>query len=296
MDLNNYSRRRFLKTLGLGAAALSLPGFKLFGEHVSVSYEANIGLQLFTIRKQIEKDLEGTISKIAKMGFIGIETWPLPDNIQIKSAAKVFKDNGLKIIAMHNPLPVGDEKEKALRMAEAYQCDRLIFAGWPENEKYKDLETVKKTADTYNEAAAFLRSNDIKFGLHNHWWEFELHHDYYPFYYLLEHLDKEIFFEIDTYWAKCAGRDPAKIVADFGKRAPLLHIKDGTAVKGDQTLAQIPVGQGTLDFPAIVKAGGINTKWMIVEFDDYAGNIFDGIKSSYDYLIKNKLAKGNISK
>jgi sugar phosphate isomerase/epimerase len=294
MELNNYSRRRFLKTLGLGAAALSLPSFQLFGEHVSDVYVANIGLQLFTIRRQIEKDLEGTVSKIAKMGFIGIETCPLPENVQIKSAAKAFKDNGLKIIAMHNPLPVGDEKDKALRIAEAYQCDRLIYAGWPENEKYKDLDTIKKTADNYNEAGAFLKSNNIKFGLHNHWWEFELHNNYYPFYYLLEHLDKEIFFEIDTYWAKAAGRDPAIIVADFGKRAPQLHIKDGSAIKGDQTTAQVPVGQGTMDFPAIVKAGGKNIKWMIVEFDEYSGNIFEGVESSYDYLIKNKLAKGKV--
>ena len=294
MESQDYTRRKFLKTLGLGAAALSLPGFKLFGNHVSDTYEANIGLQLFTIRKQIEKDLTGTISQIAKMGFIGIETCPLPENIEMKNAAKTYKDNGLKIIAMHNPLPVGDEKDKALKMADTYQCDRLIFAGWPENEKYKDLDTIKRTANTYNEAAAFLKSYNIKFGLHNHWWEFELHHDYYPFYYLLEHLDKEIFFEIDTYWVKTSGQNPAKVVADFGSRAPLLHIKDGPAIKGEKSYEQVPVGQGVMDVPSIVKAGGKNIKWMIIEFDEYAGNIFEGIKKSYDYLAKNKLGKGKV--
>jgi len=294
MDLNNYSRRRFLKTLGLGAAALSLPDFKLFGNELKSIYEAPIGIQLYTLRKQLEEDLEGTISKIAKMGFVGVETFPFPEKIQIKTAAKVFKNNGLKIIAMHNPLPVGDERDKALRMADTYQCDHLIYAGWPENEKYKDLETIKKTANTFNETAAFLKKHNIKLGFHNHWWDFELHHDYYPFYYLLEHLDKDVFFEIDTYWAKCAGKDPAKVVADFGSRAPLLHIKDGPAIKGVHANEQVPVGQGTLDIPAIVKAGGKHTKWMIVEFDEYAGNIFEGVKSSYNYLIKNKMAKGKV--
>jgi len=67
---------------------------------------------------------------------------------------------------------------------------------------------------------------------------------YYPFYYLLEHLNKEIFFEIDTYWAKTAGQNPAKVLKIFGKRAPFLHIKDGPAIKGDEANKQVPAGQG----------------------------------------------------
>jgi sugar phosphate isomerase/epimerase len=280
-----------LKTLGLGAAALSLPGFELFGKD---KYVANIGLQLYTIRKQIEKDLEGSIANIAKTGIMGIESYALPKNIQLNFASKVFKDNGLKIFSMHTELPVGAERDNILRQADAYQCDRVVFAGWPENDKYKDLETIKKTANTYNESGAFLKSNNIKFGLHNHWWEFELHHDYYPFYYLLEHLDKEIFFEIDTYWAKTGGKNPSKVVADFGSRAPLLHIKDGPAIKGEKSYEQVPLGEGVMDFPSIVKAGGKNIKWMIIEFDEYSGNIFEGVKKSYDYLTKNKLGKGKV--
>jgi hypothetical protein len=58
--------------------------------------------------------------------------------------------------------------------------------------------------------------------------------------------------------------------------------------------AMVPAGSGVMDFPAIVKAGGINIQWMIVEFDEYAGNIFDGIQGSYTYLTKNSLAKGKI--
>jgi hypothetical protein len=54
----------------------------------------------------------------------------------------------------------------------------------------------------------------------------------------------------------------------------------------------VPAGEGTLDFSSIVKAGGENIKWMIVEFDEYDKNIFDGIKKSYDYLTKNNLAEG----
>ena len=58
--------------------------------------------------------------------------------------------------------------------------------------------------------------------------------------------------------------------------------------------ANVPVGQGAMDFPSIVKAGGNNIKWMIVEFDEYGGNIFDGLQHSYTYLTKNGLAKGKV--
>jgi sugar phosphate isomerase/epimerase len=135
----------------------------------------------------------------------------------------------------------------------------------------------------------------LRFGFHNHWWELQkTDYGIYPFYYLLENLDKDVVFEIDTYWAKCAGQDPAKVVSDFGKRVQLLHIKDGEAVLGDHQNDQVPAGEGTLNFPAIVEAGVENIKWMIVEFDEYGKDIFDGIKKSYDYLIKNNLAEGRI--
>jgi sugar phosphate isomerase/epimerase len=291
MEKQNYSRRTFLKTAGLGAAALSLNNLELFG---SEKYKAKIGFQLYTVRKQIENDLAGTMKKIADMGYYGVETFPFPESIPLERAAKVFNEAELEVIGMHCPLPVDKNRDMALKMADAYKCDCVIYAGWPEADKYKDLDTIKHTAEAYNECASFLKTKGIKFGLHNHWWEFEDHGGFSPFNYLLEHFDKNIFFEIDTYWAKAAGQDPVKIVKDFGKRAPLLHIKDGPAVKGDKRNEQLPLGKGVMDIPGIVKAGGDNTKWMVVEFDDYNGDIFEGMQTSYTYLIKNKLAKGKV--
>jgi sugar phosphate isomerase/epimerase len=289
MANHGSSRREALKLMGLGAAALALSDFS---SNPSSRRKAKIGLQLYTVRKAIEQDFEGTLKKIADIGYIGIEYYPLPENITIEHAARVFKNLNLVVLGMHTPLPVGDQQDSAVKLAEAFDCDRVIYPGWPQGEKYKNVEATKHTADTYNEAAAFLKTKGLKFGLHNHWWEFEKTDGIYPFYYLLEHLDKDIFFEIDTYWAKTGGMDPAQVVRDFGKRVPLLHIKDGPAVKGDTMYNQVPAGEGSLDFPAIVKAGGKNIEWMIVEFDEYDRDIFDGIKESYAFLTKKGLAEG----
>jgi len=262
---------------------------------------------LYTVRKAIENDFEGTLRKIADMGFVGVEYYPLPEKITPDRAGKVFKDLGLQVLGMHTPLPIGDDREMAVRWAAAFGCDRVIYPGWPKGVKstdpdvtergmeiFKTAEAAKRTADRYNQIAAFLKTKGLRFGLHNHWWEFEKTNGMVPFYYLLEHLDKGVFFEIDAYWAKTGGQNPAKAVADFGKRVQLLHIKDGPAIKGNTMYAHVPAGDGTLDFPAIAKAGGKNIEWMIVEFDEYGKDIFDGMRKSYAYLTKNGLAEGRI--
>jgi sugar phosphate isomerase/epimerase len=288
MNTTNRSRRDALKKLGLGTAALALSNFRL----PPPKYKPGIALQLYTVRKSFEHGFEEALRKIADIGFVGVETYPLPDNITLAHAGKLFKDMGLKVVGMHTPLPVGDARDTALRMAEAFESDRVIYPGWPQDDKYKTADGRKHIIEVYNECATFFGARGLKFGLHNHWWEFEKAFGVYPFYYLLENLDKRIFFEIDTYWAKTGGLDPAKVVHDFGERAPLLHIKDGPAVQGDLMYKHVPAGEGTLDFPAIVKAGGEYIRWMIVEFDEYESDIFEGIRKSYTYLTTHGLAQG----
>jgi len=285
------SRRDLLKTLGLGTIALTIPGFNLFA---GPRTKAKIGLQLYTIRRQIEKDFEGSIRKVAEIGFEGIETYALPGNITLENAAKIFKDAGLKVFSMHTELPAAGTRDAVVKMADVYECDLAIYPGWPQGDKYKNVEATKHMVGVYDEASAFLKSKGMRFGLHNHWWDFELTDGIYPFYYLLDHASKDIVFEIDTYWAKTGGQNPATVIKRFGKRAPLLHIKDGPAIEGDKAYAQVPAGDGSMDFPSIVKAGGENIQWMVVEFDEYGKDIFDGIRQSYSFLTKHGLAKGKI--
>ena len=110
----------------------------------------------------------------------------------------------------------------------------------------------------YNEAGKFAKANGLQFGLHNHWWEYRNKvSGRYVYEVLMEYLDKDIFFEVDTYWVKVAGQDPSAIVKKMGSRAPLLHIKDGPAKWNDNLPKDNPdpmtaVGKGTQNFPAIV--------------------------------------------
>ncbi len=285
------TRREILALMAAGTAASALPAAALAGEGPR---RPKLGLQLYTVRAALERDFEATMRRVAEIGFLGIETYALPADVPLDRAARVLRDLGLRVIGMHVELPVGDRREAALRLADAYACDRVVDAGWPQGDKYKDVAATRRTVDVVNETAEFLAGRGLRFGLHNHWWEFEKTDGIVPFYYLLEHLDTRVFFEIDTYWAKTAGVDPARVIADFGARAPLLHVKDGPAVKGDASYRHVPAGAGVVDFPAIARAGGGNTEWMIVEFDEFASDILEGIKGSYAYLTANGLAEGRV--
>ncbi|HEX4852335.1 MAG TPA: sugar phosphate isomerase/epimerase, partial [Puia sp.] len=250
-------RRKFIQSAGLGILGNSFlkNGISFF------STPAKIGLQLYTVRNQIKDNIEKTLHRVAQYGFKGVETAFWPENVSISQAGKYLKDAGLKVCSSHIELPI-DEKKKAdmLAAAEAYDCKRMIWHGWPEDKRYSSLDGTKELADIYNQSYAFAKSHGLEFGLHNHWWEFRNKVDgRFVYEVLLERVDPGIFFEIDTYWVKVAGHDPAKIVGQFGKRAKYLHIKDGPAKWNDSLPADNPdpmvaAGKGTQNFPAIVKA------------------------------------------
>ena len=288
-------RRAFIK--GAAGAALALAA----SPQLMISCSAHpkgskLAVQLFTVRNEIEKDLHGTLEKIAQLGIKYVETAFWPDQISLQEAAQALKDHQLKVCSMHCELPFGNEKNRWLEMADLFNCDTLIWHGWPEDPRYQSLEGIKELAQIYNESHLYASEQGLKFGLHNHWWEFMNKIDGRNAYQiLLDLIHPDIFFEIDTYWVKVAGEDPAQVVADFGARAPYLHIKDGPAkftesLGKDEPEPMTAVGQGSQDFPAIVKAAQGHTQWMIIEMDVTAIDVFQAIDESYHYLTSNKMA------
>lgn len=294
----HISRRKFVSMSGLAVGAASLFPWDSIKANVTSS-PPKIALQLYTVRNQIKENIADTLHRVAAFGFEAVETAFWPENISIKQAGKYLKDAGLTVSSAHIELPIDDASKKTfLEIAETFNCKKMIWHGWPEDKRYSSLDGTKELIDIYNETNHFAKSNGLQFGLHNHWWEYRNKvGGRFVYEVLKESVEPDIFFEIDTYWVKVAGHDPAKIVAEFGKRAPLLHIKDGPAKWSDSLPLDNPdpmtaVGKGTQNFPAIVKAANGNTEWMIVEMDKTATDVFDAIQESYDYLVKNKLAKG----
>ncbi len=263
-----------------------------------MSHKGQLALQLYTLRDELDRDFKGTLNRIAETGFKNVETAFWPEGISPRQAGQQLRDAGLSVCSSHCSIPTKENAPEIMEIAESFQCTKMIWHGWPEDERYKTQEGIYRLADIYNEANHIAKSNGLQFGLHNHWWEFKNKvGDRYAYEVLLEKLDPSVFFEIDTYWVRVAGHDPSEVIASFGDRAPFLHIKDGPATWTD-TVATDPepmvaVGDGSQNFPAIVKASKGNTQWMVVEMDKCATDIFEAIAKSRKYLTDNNLVQGS---
>jgi len=246
-----------------------------------------IGLQLYSVREYAqEHSFEAAVRKVAAMGYIGMEPAGFPGTTP-EAAGKLFKELGLVVPSAHTGLPLGDTKNEVLDAMRAIDCPRIITGKGPAD--FETLDKIKATCDLFNEANLVAQENGMAFGIHNHWWEYLQVEGRYVYQVMLELLDPAIFFELDTYWIKTAGVDPAQVAREMGVRAPFLHIKDGPCVKSEPMTA---VGDGIMDFPAIVEAGNPHTEWLIVELDRCATDMMEAVAKSYSYLVGHRLARG----
>ncbi|MEL7530926.1 MAG: sugar phosphate isomerase/epimerase [Bacteroidota bacterium] len=293
------TRRKFIQTAGLGALGLGLSACTptkreqspVLQESAITPLLPQIGLQLWSIRESIAQDLHASLDQLAEIGFRGVETAFWPDDVSLSMGAAALKQAGLSVFSIHCELPLDAERQDLfLEMAEVYACDTLVWHGWPEDPRYASLEGLKALEDEYRLCAEFATKHGKKFGLHNHWWEFrEIEgQTETPFEQLLQSLPAEIFFELDTYWIKVAGKDPAAMIEQWGDRASLLHIKDGPA-KHDQPMTAL--GKGVQDFAAIQRAAFGNIDWHIVEIDECEGDMMTAVKESFDYLKQNGMGR-----
>jgi sugar phosphate isomerase/epimerase len=186
-------------------------------------------------------------------------------------------------------LPLGDDKNKVLDNMAALNCKRLVCP-WQAPEEFQTLDKIKKVGERLNEADQICRENGLTLLYHNHWFEYQLTDGRYPYKAMLDYLNPTVLLELDLYWVKTGGPDPAAVVREMGRRAPLLHIKDGPAT--DKSLPMVPAGEGALDWPAVFAAAEGTVEWAVVEFDRCATDMLTAIKNSYAYLIGKGFAHG----
>ena len=238
-----------------------------------------IGVQLYSVRKELGTDFKGTLEKIAAMGYDGVEMAGLPAGVTPTEATGLLDSLNLKVAAAHVGLPVGNDKNMSIDFAKAMGCRRIVHSVGPDS--CATRESIKKACVAINEAAVNAKAAGLQLALHNHWWEFqnvdgELAHKI-----MLKELLPEVIFEIDTYWVKVGGvTEPAAVLKELGARAPLVHIKDGPGVQGKPMTA---AGQGCMDFPPIL-AAATHAEWLVVELDECATDMLDAIRASLKHL------------
>jgi sugar phosphate isomerase/epimerase len=235
-------------------------------------------VQLYTLRHALEDDLPGTIKKVADIGFTQVEPYNFVATAQELGAA--LKANGLTAPSGHAPL-LSENQEAIFAAAKELGITTVIDPYLPA-EHWQSAEDIQSTAAKLNAAAKKGAEYGIRVGYHNHQWELEsIIEGQTALEYFAGLLDPEPVLEVDTFWAAVAGQDPAELLQRLGDRVKFIHIKDGPLTT--DTTAQQPAGQGKIAVEEVI-AAATSLEVGVVEFDDYSGDIFEGIAESLAYL------------
>ncbi|MDN3586859.1 sugar phosphate isomerase/epimerase [Pedobacter aquatilis] len=285
------SRRSFILNSSLAAAAaLLVPSFACMAD------KKNIGLQLYTLRDELPKDVKGTLEKVAKAGFTEVETYGFSIKDQFwgltpADLKKILDDNGLKAVSGHfglgSYLTDGntDELKAAIVAAKALGMGYVTIP-WLDTSIRKNAEDYKNLALKINEAGKMCKADGIKLAYHNHDFEFEKQGDTTGYEILLNNTEKDLVdFELDLYWVVRSGNDPKKLFTANPGRFPMWHVKDMD--KANPAL-NAEVGTGSINFKAIFAEAKLSgMKHFFVEHEtNYKPNPIGSITASCSYIKK----------
>ncbi len=304
--MNTLNRRHFLQQAG--AAAVGLPMLRFAAYRPTSALTENLGLQLYTVREQLQSDPMGTLTAIKEAGYRQVE---LMDASLLPKLFPVLQSMELAVNSTHvlgpyftgnwkpmaafgvEPPPKDTTFDTMLELAVKYKLRYLVFPFlFPEERG--GLDDYKKLSEKLNEAGEKCQAAGISLCYHNHSFEFQPMDGSSPFKVLYQELDpKLVNFEIDVFWVSVAGLDPVAFIREHQARIKLLHLKDKK--KGaPQTYRAMsmphdsfqPVGAGVLDFKAILKAADeAGVAYSFVE-QDQSANPLESIRQSIAYLKK----------
>ncbi|WP_316734521.1 sugar phosphate isomerase/epimerase [Pedobacter aquatilis] len=285
------SRRTFIKQAGLAAgAALILP---------SLAFDKatkNVGLQLYTLRKEIPTDVKGVIEKVAQAGYKEVETYGFSNGkfwgLTPKEFLKLLKDNGLKAPSGHygmdDFMKTGstDKLKADIESAAAIGGKYFTIAG-AHVDVSKGADGFKKTAEGFNKVAEIAKASGLKFAYHNHDFEFKKFENTTGYDIYLTETDKNLVnFELDLYWVVRSGNDPLAFFKKYPGRFPMWHVKDMDKAKPE---LNTEVGKGSIDFKSIfaqAKLSGM-TNFFVEHENNYVPDPIGSIKTSCDYIKAN---------
>jgi sugar phosphate isomerase/epimerase len=276
-EAKKIHRRTLLKHL-FGAFA----GTVLLNDKSAACAPSAIGLQLYTVRKNLERDFEETLRRVSAAGikeveFAGYFNYPA---LQIK---KLLKKSGLSAPSAHIDL-----ETLRRRLPEAIEDARIIghkylVLGYLPEETRKSLDDYKALIELLNSAGRQCRQAGLQFAYHNHDFEFKKTEGRIPYDLILAETDSQtVKMELDLYWITKAGLDPIAYFEKDPGRFPLVHVKDM-----DDTPAKsfTEVGRGVIDFRKIFsKAGAAGIRHYFIEQDETPGEPLESVKTSLKYL------------
>jgi sugar phosphate isomerase/epimerase len=277
------NRRRFINRLTLAAAGgLCLSDPSAFARAAAGRKLSRIGMQLYTVRRELEKDFEGTLAKVAALGYREVEFAGYFGHkpAEVKSLLKRLK---LDAPAAHVQLSELRGDLRPLMDAAQTIGHKYLLVAWLPPAERASLDNYRRLADLFNEAGAALAREGVRFAYHNHDFEFAPLEGKVPYDLLLERTDpRAVKLEMDLYWTVKGGARPVEYFERHPGRFHLLHVKDMDATPR-RFFAD--VGRGTIDFKSIfARSQKAGVRHYFVENDEPAGSPFDSLRVSIEHL------------
>lgn len=301
------NKREFLKGLGLitagGMVTSAISPLSAAASVSSLPAKKKIGLQLYSLGKELTDDVPAGLKKVAKIGYATAEAAGYRERkmygYDIAEFKKVADALGLKVSGSHvnppmrkytneNKSEIADFWKVAVEDHAKLGVTTLVQPGMPQIENHEDAAMV---CEVFNKAGEIAKSAGIKWGYHNHSHEFERIGEgskrdvVYDL--MLNGTDPElVFFEMDVYWTVMGQNDPLDYFKKYAGRFPVLHIKDR------KVLGQ----SGMMNFKNIfTKAyeNGLDEFFVELEGIGKEDNMtqFEGVKACFDYLNKASFVK-----
>lgn len=275
------SRRSFLKkTAFAGVGALILPGFIKMPE--AAPRLKKVGVQLYSVRKEMMADATGTLNKLGQFGYQEIESAQSEKGnyygLAPKEIKKILKDQGMTLRSGHTHIDKNWQRsiDEAAEAGQEYIiCSVLPSPG-------QTIENYQKSADMFNQAGEQCKKSGVMFGYHNHASEYDTVDGQVLYDVLLDRSQPGlVHMEMDLGWVIAAGKDPLAYFSKYPGRFPLWHLKDMSLTEKKS----VEFGKGTVDILGLMKqAKKAGMKYYFIEQEEYAVNAFESLEYDYNWL------------
>jgi len=280
INLNDmqYTRRKFLSTTAVAGSALAIGSTLAF----SKTKEHALGLQLYTFREKMQSQPLKTLEEIAALGIRKIESAKSQKGhyygLRPKEMQSSCTDLGMQLVSGHVHLDAAFDRtlEEAVEAQQAYLiCSSLPTPG-------QTLDNYKRVAEAFNKAGEKCSAAGVRFGYHNHEYEFESENGIVLYDVLMDETEAQwVHMELDLGWVIVAGKNPLDYFKKYPGRFPLWHLKDMDLKKKHST----EFGKGGLNIPEMLAhQNESGLEHIFIEQEEYASTPFESIQHNMQFM------------
>lgn len=289
-------RRKFLKT-ALASSLATSATFQALALSKNNRYRKEIGIQLYTLRNELDADMRGTLESVAKAGYRQVEGYGFPD---AEEMIKTSKDLGLAVNSTHFAWESVTDPDKEGVPAFSEVLDQAAEAGlthlvvpYLHSHNRENLDDYKRLAERCNNAAAEAKKANIQLSYHNHAFEFQpMEGGKSGYDVFMQEFSSDMKFEIDVFWVVVGGLDPVSLIKNLDGRVSQLHLKDLKKGTSLPEFGQLPndafkeLGNGMIPMEPIIEAAeSAGVAHCHVE-QDQSPDPIKSIQQSIQYLVK----------